>query len=181
MISLDLLGTSAKVLSGCRAAALFGDDTNPVAAVMVALLGTALLQSSSLTTSIIVSLTGTVISVEQGIYMVMGANIGTVSNWCLVDILFLCFSHNSFAFDCLQTATNSVVSLAQMNDRDQLERAFSGAAVNDLFNFLSVFVFFPIEVTTHMLARLTEASVKGVVTTKGEEWEVCTLFIFFIW
>ena len=47
MVSLELMGTAAKVLSGCRAAALFGDDTNPLSAVMIALLATALLQSSS--------------------------------------------------------------------------------------------------------------------------------------
>jgi len=45
---------------------------------MVGILSTVLLQSSSTTTSIIVSLTGAdVVSVNQGIYMVMGANIGT--------------------------------------------------------------------------------------------------------
>ena len=71
-----------------------------------------------------------------------------------------------------QTATNSVVSLAQMGNADQLERAFAAAAVNDLFNFLSVFVFFPIELATGLLARLTAACVKNYESTKGEEWEV---------
>jgi Na+/Pi-cotransporter len=78
MFSLELLGSSAKVLTGCSAGALFGDDTNPVAAVMIGMIVTVLLQSSSTTTSIIISLTGTAISVETGIYMVMGSNIGTV-------------------------------------------------------------------------------------------------------
>jgi solute carrier family 34 (sodium-dependent phosphate cotransporter) len=79
LFSLELLGSSAKVLTGCRAGALFGDDTNPVAGVMVGIIGTVLLQSSSTTTSIVISLTGSVITLEQGIYMIMGSNIGTVS------------------------------------------------------------------------------------------------------
>jgi sodium-dependent phosphate cotransporter len=42
------------------------------------MLATVLIQSSSTTTSIIVSLVGAqAISVQYGIYMVMGANIGT--------------------------------------------------------------------------------------------------------
>jgi len=69
LFGLELLGTGAKVMSGCKAGELFGDETNPVAGLMVGILATVLLQSSSTTTSIIVSLTGTAISVQQGIYM----------------------------------------------------------------------------------------------------------------
>ena len=77
LFGLDLLGTGAKVMSGCRAGALFGNDVNPVAGLMIGILCTVLLQSSSTTTSIIVSLVGSTISVRQGIFMIMGANIGT--------------------------------------------------------------------------------------------------------
>lgn len=73
IFSLELLGTGAKVLTGCAAAGLFGDNTNPVAALIVGMLVTVLLQSSSTTTSIIVSLVGSgAITVEPAIYMVMG-------------------------------------------------------------------------------------------------------------
>lgn len=76
LLGLELLGSGAKVMTGCRAGEMFGDDTNPVAGVMVGILVTVLLQSSSTTTSIVVSLVGSAISVDQGIYMIMGANIG---------------------------------------------------------------------------------------------------------
>jgi hypothetical protein len=73
IFSLELLGTGAKVLTGCAAAGLFGDNTNPVAALIIGMLVTVLLQSSSTTTSIIVSLVGSgAITVEPAIYMVMG-------------------------------------------------------------------------------------------------------------
>jgi sodium-dependent phosphate cotransporter len=71
LFGLDLLGTGAKVMSGCAAGKIFGSDVNPVAGLMMGILATVLLQSSSTTTSIIVTLVGSAISVEQGIYMVM--------------------------------------------------------------------------------------------------------------
>ena len=77
LFGLELLGSGAKVMSGCKAGELFGSDTNPIAGLMVGILATVLLQSSSTTTSIIVSLVGNGITIDQGIYMVMGANIGT--------------------------------------------------------------------------------------------------------
>jgi len=73
VFSLELLSSGAKVLTGCAAAGLFGDNKNPVAALIVGMLVTVLLQSSSTTTSIIVSLVGSgAITVEPAIYMVMG-------------------------------------------------------------------------------------------------------------
>ena len=62
---------SAKVMSGCKAGELFGDDANPVAGLMIGILATVLLQSSSTTTSIVVSLVGSAVSTRQGIYMIM--------------------------------------------------------------------------------------------------------------
>lgn len=76
LVGLDLLANGAKVLGGCAAGALFGDQSNPVAGLMVGILATVLIQSSSSTTSIIVSLVGAgSITVKAGIYMVMGANV----------------------------------------------------------------------------------------------------------
>jgi sodium-dependent phosphate cotransporter len=146
LFGLELLGSGAKVMSGCKAGELFGDDTNPIAGLMVGILATVLLQSSSTTTSIIVSLTGSAISVKQGIYMVMGANIGT-------------------------SVTNTIVAIGQMGDGDQLERAFAGATVHDMFNFMAVAILLPVEVITGYLNRLTGAMVKGADPEKGEKWE----------
>ena len=147
LFGLELLGSGAKVMSGCAAGSLFGDDTNPVAGLMVGILSTVLLQSSSTTTSIIVSLVGAgSVSVRQGIYMVMGANIGT-------------------------SVTNTIVAMGQMGDGDQLERAFAGATVHDMFNFMTVAIFFPLEIISGYLFWLTSACVKNFETKDGEKWE----------
>jgi sodium-dependent phosphate cotransporter len=147
LVGLDFLGTGAKVMSSCAAGALFGDDTNPIAGLMVGILVTVLLQSSSTTTSLIVSLVGAdTISVKQGIYMIMGANIGT-------------------------SVTSTIVAMGHLGDGDQLERAFAGATVHDMFNFLSVAVLLPVEVATGYLFHLTKAMVKGFTSRDGESWD----------
>lgn len=58
LLGLELLSASSKVIGGCTAGSLFGDNTNPIAALMIGILATVLLQSSSTTTSIVVSLVG---------------------------------------------------------------------------------------------------------------------------
>jgi len=146
LVGLELLGSGAKVMSGCKAGELFGDNPNPIAGLMVGILATVLLQSSSTTTSIIVSLVGSAIDVDQGIFMVMGANIGT-------------------------SVTNTIVAMGQMGDGDQLERAFAGATVHDMFNFLSVGVLLPLEVITGYLHHLTKAMTKNANPKDDDKWE----------
>jgi solute carrier family 34 (sodium-dependent phosphate cotransporter) len=147
IVGLTYLGDGAQVLTGCTSGALFSDDMNPISGLMVGILATVCLQSSSTTTSIIVSLVGAgAIGVEAAIYMVMGANIGT-------------------------SVTNTIVAMGQMGDGDQLERAFAGATIHDMFNFLTVAVLLPVEVATNMLYCLTEAMVKNAQTTDGDSRE----------
>jgi sodium-dependent phosphate cotransporter len=146
LLGLDLLGSGAKVLTGCTAGALFGDDTNPIAGLMIGILCTVLLQSSSTTTSIIVSLVGAdILYVRPAIYMIMGANIGT-------------------------SVTNTIVAMGQMGDGDQLERAFAGATVHDMFNFLTVGILLPVEAATGFLYYLTGAMVKNATVSDGSKW-----------
>ncbi|KAL7531607.1 hypothetical protein ACHAWF_003848 [Thalassiosira exigua] len=143
IFSLELLGTGAKVLTGCAAAGLFGGNTNPVASLIVGMLVTVLLQSSSTTTSIIVSLVGAgSIAVEPAIFMVMGSNIGS-------------------------SVTNTIVAMGQMGNGLELERAFAGATVHDMFNFLSVLILFPIECATQMFARMTQAMTVNYNPSEG--------------
>jgi len=149
LFGLSLMGNSAKVIGGCSAGALFGDETNPVAGLMIGILATVMIQSSSSSTSIVVSLVGSgSVSVKSGIYMVMGANIGT-------------------------SVTNTIVAMGHLGDGDELERAFAGATVHDMFNFLSVGILFPIEVITGYLFYLSRALVGGGDDSRegqGEKW-----------
>lgn len=143
LFALDLLSSGARVLTGCVNGELYQGIDNPISGVTVGILSTALLQSSSTTTSIIVTLVGSdVLHVNQAIYMVMGANIGT-------------------------SVTNTLVAMGQAMDKDQLERAFTGATVHDMFNFMTVAVLLPVEVLTGYLAALTAAIASTASTTDG--------------
>ena len=61
--------------------------------------------------------------------------------------------------------------MGQMGDGDQLERAFAGATVHDMFNFMAVAILLPVEVVTGYLDALTGAMVKNADTEKGDKWE----------
>jgi sodium-dependent phosphate cotransporter len=125
---------------------LFDQITNPIAGLMIGILATVLVQSSSTSTSIIVSLVGAgAMSIEVAIPVVMGANIGT-------------------------SVTNTLVAMGQANDSDQFEKAFAGATVHDMFNFLAVMVLLPIEVVTGMLKHLTGAIMPADLGPKGDKW-----------
>ena len=53
------------------------------------------------------------------------------------------------------SVTNTIVSLAQAAERNEFRRAFAGAVVHDIFNWLSVLVFLPLEVVSGYLRHLT--------------------------
>lgn len=146
LFGLDMLGSGAKVLTGCTSGNLLSKDLNPIAGLMIGILVTVLLQSSSTTTSIIVALVSAkAINTKNGIYMIMGANIGT-------------------------SVTNTIVSMGFLGNGDELERAFAGATVHDMFNFLTVIIMLPVEAATGMLYHMTKAMTPGTVD-KADKWE----------
>lgn len=145
LFSLDLMGASFKVLGGCTAGALFDGISNPIAGLMVGILATVLVQSSSTSTSIVVSLVGAGgMSVRNAIPVIMGANIGT-------------------------SVTNTIVSMGQIGNPNQFERAFAGATVHDMFNFLTVLVLLPLESIFHMIEALTNPMTPSEVQD-GDAW-----------
>ena len=134
LLGLDLMGLSFKLFGGGFAEALIAGTSNPFVGLFVGILSTSLVQSSSTTTSITVGLVAAGgLTIEGAIPIVMGANIGT-------------------------SVTNILVSLAHVNRREEFQRAFAGANLHDLFNWLAVLILFPLEVTTHFLARLSQVA-----------------------
>jgi len=146
LVGLKLLGDSFKCLGGRGAGSMFSAIENPIAGLMTGVLATVLVQSSSTSTSIVVGLVGAdQISVKTGIPIIMGANIGT-------------------------SVTNTIVSLGFVRDRFELQRAFAGATVHDMFNYLTVVTLLPIELIVGaiqgqggMLYWLTKAITDGIM------------------
>ncbi|XP_055892264.1 sodium-dependent phosphate transport protein 2B-like [Biomphalaria glabrata] len=134
--SLDFLGSAFQLLGGKAAGQAMSSSvllSNPVAGLMVGVLATVLVQSSSTSTSIIVSMVSAdILQVKLAIPIAMGCNIGT-------------------------TVTNTLVSLGQLNVKSDFRRAFAAATVHDMFNWLCVLVLLPLEVASDYLFLLTEA------------------------
>ena len=145
LLALQLLGTSFQVIGGCAAGSLLGSDTNPLAALCIGVIATAILQSSSTTTAIVVSLVSGGLDVKQAIYLVMGANVGT-------------------------SVTSMIVSLAHMGDGDELERAFSGASLLLVFNVCTISILFPLELIAGYLYEFSRVMLPAKVG-EADNWE----------
>eukprot|EP01134_Creolimax_fragrantissima_P005608 CFRG5608T1 len=148
IIALDLLGSGFQVLGGTQAGLVFRQSDlfdNPIAGLVIGILATVLVQSSSTSTSIIISMTASgLMTVDQAVYMIMGANIGT-------------------------SVTNTIVSMGQIGDPNQFRRAFAGATVHDMFNFLSVAILLPLEYVSKFLHEVSQATVDSMGDIEGGE------------
>ena len=143
--AVQVIGSGFKIATGDQADQLFTFAENPIVALMVGLLATALTQSSSTTTSIVVGLTAGGLPMEIAIPMLMGANLGT-------------------------TMTNTLVSLGMAREKEVFRRAFAAATVHDFFNLLAVVIILPLELifgildkSSAWLANQTSGSDGGVV------------------
>ncbi|WP_368861064.1 Na/Pi symporter [Rhodopirellula halodulae] len=150
--AVGLIGSGFKTATGDEAKEMFEFATNPFAGLVVGTVATALIQSSSTVTSIIVGLVAGGLPVSVAVPMVMGANIGT-------------------------SITNTIVSLGHVREKKEFARAFSAATVHDFFNLLSVVIFLPLEMMFGLLEHLgkmlagifvvEDASMKGMNFVKA--------------
>jgi len=156
--SITFLEDAFKLVSGKNAGAIFGGEImkNPIVGLMIGILFTVLVQSSSTCTSVIVSLVAAGgLKVKEAIPMVMGANIGT-------------------------SMTSTLVSLTQVTDVEQFERAFSAATVHDCFNWSSVIVCLILELSTHYLYELTTVIVGDGSGGSGSDISIPDIFGYFV-
>ena len=145
LLTLGVMGTGFKLLGGKSSAKMFDVADNPISALMIGILATVLVQSSSTTTSIIVSLVGAdELSVNTAVFMIMGANIGT-------------------------SVTNTIVAMGHFANKDDLRRGFAAATVHDVFNMLNVLVFLPINWIYPFLEKMTYEMAKSQKPCDGDD------------
>ncbi|XP_062391633.1 sodium-dependent phosphate transport protein 2A [Sardina pilchardus] len=146
--SLDVLSSAFQLAGGKVAGTIFKENailSNPVAGLVVGILVTVLVQSSSTSTSIVVSLVSSgLLEVQSAIPIIMGSNIGT-------------------------SVTNTIVALMQAGERDEFRQAFAGATVHDCFNWLTVLVLLPLEAASGLVRRLSHVTVTSLSLHSGEE------------
>ena len=129
LLSIKLMGSSFKLFGTGFAEQLLSFTTNPFVGLFIGILATSLVQSSSVTTSVVVGLTASgALTIGGAIPIIMGANIGT-------------------------SITNTIVSLGHITRKSEFRKAFEVATVHDFFNFIVVIILFPLELYFHFLEK----------------------------
>ncbi len=144
LVGVKALGAGFKLLGGDAVEAIFSATANPFMGLIVGILATTVVQSSSVTTAMIVGLVAApeaALPLSNAVPMIMGANIGT-------------------------TVTATLVALAHMGRREEFERAFPVAVCHDVFNYLTVLILLPVEMATGYLRRAAEV-LSGVLQGAG--------------
>ena len=129
IVALEMMGDGIKGLGSDFAEGLLRATANPLLGLVTGIIVTSLVQSSSTTTSLVVTLVATgTLSVPNAIPVIMGANIGT-------------------------TVTNTIVSMGHVTQPDEFRRAMAGATVHDFFNWISVVLLLPLELAFGVISK----------------------------
>ncbi|HCE02637.1 MAG TPA: hypothetical protein DEQ98_05295 [Acidobacteria bacterium] len=149
LVGVKTLGEGFKLLGGDAIDVIFSATSNPFMGLVVGILATTIVQSSSVTTAMVVGLVAapeTALPLSNAVPMIMGANIGT-------------------------TVTATVVALAHMGRRDEFERAFPIAVCHDVFNYLTVLILLPLEIMTGYLQQTAVALGGLLVGVTGVDYD----------
>ncbi len=137
------MGTGLKMMGKDFASFLLKTTSSPFAGLFIGIIVTAIIQSSSATTSMVVGFVASgVLTVRTAIPIVMGANIGT-------------------------TVTNIMVSFVHISNKREFSRAFPAAVVHDIFNLLNVIILFPLEIFFHPIEKITNFLAEGFKNIGG--------------
>lgn len=127
--SIILLGDALKFFGKDFVENVISATSQPLVGLFIGILSTSVIQSSSTTTSIVVAMVGGgVMSMANGIPIIMGANIGT-------------------------SITNTLISVGHISRKAEFRRAVAAAFVHDFFNVLTVIIIFPIQYYTNFLGK----------------------------
>lgn len=131
LFAIDLMVASLNRLGSALSEGILFATSNPFNGLFIGLLVTALLQSSSTTTSLVVAFVASrLITVEAALPIIMGANIGT-------------------------TITSTIVSLGFMSKKKEFKRAVASGTYHDMFNVLTALIVFPLQYYYNILGRVS--------------------------
>ncbi len=132
LLSINLIGSAFKLFGADIAHEIIQFTANPFVGLFVGILTTSLLQSSSATTSMAVSMVaGGALTVQNAIPIIMGSNIGT-------------------------SVTNTLVSVGHIGRKQEFKLAFAASTMHDFFNIFAVLILFPLEYFTGFLGYLSQ-------------------------
>ena len=119
--AINILSTGLNILGGDAVGEIMRSTNNSFVGLFVGMLATVVVQSSSVTTSVVVGMVGAgLITIENSVPLIMGANIGT-------------------------SVTSTITSFAFLGKKKEYRKAVTTATLHDFFNILMVIFLFPIE------------------------------------
>lgn len=128
LVGISFLEAGISALGGGFQEGLLNSVSHPISGLCAGLLATALVQSSSVTTSTIVGMVGAgTLPFMLAVPMIMGANIGT-------------------------TITSTLAALGSIRRPAEFRKAFAAATMHDFFNLIAVTVLLPLELATRLLS-----------------------------
>lgn len=131
-LAIQILTGAFGLLGESSAEALLQVAENPFIGLFLGILATAIVQSSSVTTSMIVSIVAAgQLSLDSAIPMVMGANIGT-------------------------SVTSTIIALGYIGNRTEYQKAISGATLHDLFNIITAILLLGLELGFGVLSSSSD-------------------------
>ena len=139
---VGMIGDGFKMIVGDRAEELFAFAENPFVGLAIGVVATAIIQSSSTTTSIVVGMIAGGLPLNIAVPMLFGANMGT-------------------------SVTSTLVALGLAGNKRQFKNGFSMATVHDFFNLIAILIFFPLEIFTGFLSR-TASAIAPSLSGQGE-------------
>jgi sodium-dependent phosphate cotransporter len=143
LFSLDLMIAALEQLGNVATEVILTATSNPFTGLFIGLLVTAIIQSSSATTSLVVALVASgSISLQGAVPIIMGANVGT-------------------------TITSTLVSLSFITKRKEFRRAVAAGTYHDFFNILTVLILFPLEYYFGFLSELARSLSKIFAQPNG--------------
>jgi sodium-dependent phosphate cotransporter len=136
-VSVEMLVGSFRNIGGGIVGQFMTATSNPFIGLFAGILVTSITQSSSSTTSLVVAIVASgVLSLQNAVPVILGANIGT-------------------------TVTSTLVSLGHIHKKKEFERAISAGTLHDFFNILTVIILLPLEFYFHILSG-TSAFLAGL-------------------
>jgi solute carrier family 34 (sodium-dependent phosphate cotransporter) len=143
LFALDLMTSALQHLGKNVIETIVFATANPFTGLFIGLLITAMIQSSSTTTSLVVALVASgSITLENATPVIMGANVGT-------------------------TITSTIVSLGFINKKKEFRRAVAAGTYHDFFNILTVIILFPLEYSYGFLSSTAQAIAGLFFTTSS--------------
>lgn len=129
LFSIKLLVASLDNFTDILQNSILSTTLDPFVGLFIGLLTTAIIQSSSTTSTMTVAMVATgTLTIQESVPIILGANVGT-------------------------TLTSTIVALGFISDRFAFRKAISAGVIHDFYNIILVIILFPLELYYGILSK----------------------------